>query len=320
MPSVAEIIKTLQENKQTGFSVEILPPLKGKNISKTFADIEKLAQFGPRFVNITTHPSEPVFKETADGTLRKLFVRKRPGSVAVAAAIQHRFGLPTVPHIICNGFTKEETEYVLIDLNFLGIHDLFLLRGDINKEILVPKDKCHPHATDLIRQVNNFNAGISIDGSTFDAPDAKFSFGVAGYPEKHEEAPNFNTDLRYLREKQDLGAEYVITQLFYDNQKYYDFVDKARAEGITIPIIPGLKPLSRKAQLSILPRTFSCQLPQDLVSAVENAPSDADVKEIGKNWLLQQADDLKSHGVPCVHFYTLGAVDTVCSVASQLFK
>ncbi len=315
MPSVAEI---LRNRKEAGFSIEVLPPVKGKGTSKLMADIEKMSKFNPLFVNITVHHSEPVYTPAEGDTLRKTFVRKRPGTVAVAAAIQHRFGIPTVPHIICQGFTPEETEYSLIDLNFLGIHDLFLLRGDNDKETVVPRELSHKHATDLIAQVNDFNNGISIDGQAIDKPEVRFTFGVAGYPEKHAEAPNMRSDIDWLKKKVDLGAEYVITQLFYNNEYFYRFRDALAAEGVNVPIVPGLKPISRKTQLSVLPRVFSTEIPTELVEKI-NAANDEDVKAIGRDHLLAQAADLKAHGVPCVHFYTLGAVDTVCSVATELF-
>ncbi|MBQ2321843.1 MAG: methylenetetrahydrofolate reductase [Bacteroidales bacterium] len=315
MPSVAEILRS---RKTTGFSVEVLPPLKGKGISRLFADLDKLTQFKPLFVNITTHHSEPVYQPAEGGNLRKVFVRKRPGTVAVAAAIHHRYGIPTVPHIICRGFSPEETEYVLIDLNFLGIKDLFLLRGDTDKEVLVPVSESHAHATDLIGQVLDFNRGVMLDGQGVDTPEHPFSFGVAGYPEKHAEAPNMKTDIDWLKRKVDLGAEYVITQLFFGNEHFYRFVDTARAAGIDVPIIPGLKPISRKAQVNVLPRIFNTEIPEQLVESI-SAATDDEVKKIGRDWLLAQAADLKEHGVPCVHFYSLGAVDTVCSVAQELY-
>ena len=210
--SVAQI---LRERTQTGFSIEILPPLKGNSLERSIQNINELKDFGPLFINITTHHSEPVYQPNSDGSLRKIFVRKRPGTVAVAAAIQHHFGIPTVPHILCNGFTRAETEYVLIDLNFLGIHDLFLLRGDADKEVMVQTSESHKHATDLIAQVNDFNAGRFSDGTLLEPNSTPFSYGVAGYPEKHAESPNFETDIKYLKAKVDAGAEYIITQLFY---------------------------------------------------------------------------------------------------------
>lgn len=316
MPSVAEILRS---QKQAGFSIEVLPPVKGKGTEKLMSDIEKLMRFNPLFVNITVHHSEPVYQPAEGGNLHKTFVKKRPGTVAVAAAINHRFGVPAVPHIICHGFTPEETEYSLIDLNFLGIHDLFLLRGDNDKESLVPQDQSHAHATDLIAQVNDFNRGQLLDGQTAEPLATPFSYGVAGYPEKHAEAPNMKSDIEYLKRKVDMGAQYVITQLFYNNDNFYRFRDLVTAAGVDVPIVPGLKPISRKKQLSILPSVFATEIPEALVKQIE-AADDADVKAIGRDFMLSQAQDLVAHGVPCVHFYTLGAVDTVCSVAEQLYK
>ncbi len=317
MKSVADI---LANQSTPGFSIEVLPPIKGKSINQLFADLDKLTAFHPLFVNITTHHSEPIFLPLADGNLRKMFVRRRPGTVAVASAIQNRYNIPVVPHIICSGFSPEETEYVLIDLDFLGIHDLFLLRGDNDKETFVPKNVSHQYASQLIEQVNNFNSGKSIDGSDFEKPSTLFTFGVAGYPEKHAEAPNLKTDIDRLKQKVDMGADYVVTQLFYDNQKFYRFVDSAMSAGISVPIIPGLKPLSRKKQLSVIPSVFGTEIPQSLVESISSASDDNEVKKIGQDFLLSQADDLIHHGVNCVHFYTLGAVDTICNVLSSLFK
>lgn len=315
MPSVAEILRS---RTKAGFSIEVLPPVKGKGTEKLMSDIEKLMRFNPLFVNITIHHSEPVYQPAEGGNLHKTFVKKRPGTVAVAAAINHRFGIPAVPHIICHGFTPEETEYSLIDLNFLGIHDLFLLRGDNDKESLVPREQSHAHATDLIGQVNDFNRGQLIDGQVAEPLAVPFTYGVAGYPEKHSEAPNMKSDLEWLKRKVDMGAEYVITQLFYNNEHFYRFRDQAAAIGVNVPIVPGLKPISRKSQLNVLPSVFATEIPEDLVTRIE-AADDADVRKIGRDFLLAQAQDLAAHGVPCVHFYTLGAVDTVCSVAEELY-
>lgn len=314
--TVAEI---LRERKSTGFSIEILPPLKGNSIAKTLNNIELLKEFNPLFINITTHHSVPVYQTSNDGKYQKQFVRKRPGTVAVAAALQHKYGIPTVPHIICSGFTRSETEYVLIDLNFLGIHDLFVLRGDNDKEQLVPREECHAHATELIAQINDINAGRFLDGTLNDALDKQFSFGVAGYPEKHEEAPNMESDIHFLKQKVDAGAEYVITQLFYDNSKYFSFVERCRKAGINVPIIPGLKPLTKKTQLNVLPKTFNCEMPEDLVKAVVECKDDAAVKQVGIEWLTAQCKELKAAGVPNLHFYTLSAADSVRAVAQNIY-
>lgn len=314
--TVAEI---LRERKSTGFSIEILPPLKGNSIAKVLNNIELLKEFNPLFINITTHHSEPVYLTSEDGKYQKQFVRKRPGTVAVAAAIQHRYGIPTVPHIICSGFTRSETEYVLIDLNFLGIHDIFVLRGDTDKEQLVPREECHAHATELIAQINDINAGRFLDGTLNDALDQRFSFGVAGYPEKHEEAPNMESDIHFLKQKVDAGAEYVITQLFYDNRKYFSFVERCRKAGISVPIIPGLKPLTKKRQLNVLPKTFNCEMPEELVKAVVDCKDDAAVKQVGIEWLTAQCRELKAAGVPNIHFYTMSAADSVRAVAQNVY-
>lgn len=314
--SVAEILRSRTE---TGFSIEILPPIKGNGLQRTIQNIDELKDFGPLFINITTHHSEPVYMPTGDGKLQKVFVRKRPGTVAVAAAIQNHYGIPAVPHILCNGFTRSETEYVLIDLNFLGIHDLFVLRGDADKEVMVQEGDCHKHATDLIGQINDINNGRFLDGTLNEPMTTKFSFGVAGYPEKHAEAPNFETDIKYLKAKVDAGAEYIITQLFYDNSKFFDFVKRCREAGITVPIVPGLKPLKKARQLNILPRTFGCNMPQDLVDAVERCKDDNAVQQVGIEWLTQQVRELKAVGVPDIHFYTLAAVDSVKAVLKSCF-
>ena len=232
------------------FSFEILPPLKGNSIQKVYNVIDKLVEFDPKYINITSHHSEFIYKTMPDGSFQKVNIRKRPGSVAIASAIQNKYGITAVPHIICKGFTKDETEYALIDLNFLGVHDLLLLRGDIKTlEAPVRPNDYHNHATDLQTQVKNFNEGIALDGSRFEANETPFSYGMACYPEKHEEAPNLDSDIFYLKEKVKNGADYLVTQMFFDNAKYYEFVDRCRAEGITVPIIPGIKPVVFKNQI-----------------------------------------------------------------------
>lgn len=316
MATVSEI---LQQRSKTGFSIEVLPPLKGSSIEKVFANIDQFREFDPLYINITSHHSEPVYQTSEDGRYKKMFVRKRPGTVAVAAAIQHRYGIPTVPHIVCSGFTRSETEYVLIDLNFLGIHDLLLLRGDNDKETLVDAKECHRHASDLISQVNDFNEGKFLDGAISEPLATKFSYGVAGYPEKHEEAPNMDSDVRYLKAKVDAGAGYVVTQMFFDNEAYYKFVDKCRAAGITVPIIPGLKPIKKLSQLSVLPKVFGVNMPDVLVTELEKCKTDADAKQVGVEWLTMQCKDLMAHGVPNLHFYTLMAADSVMEVAKQIY-
>ncbi len=314
--TVGEILRNRQT---TGFSIEVLPPVKGSGLKKVFSSIDALREYDPLFINITTHHSEVVYNTSSDGSIKKLFIKKRPGTLAVAAAIQQRYGIPTVPHIICQGFSRSDTEYMLIDLNFLGIHNLFALRGDNDKDSIVPPEECHQHATDLIKQINDLNNGKFLDGTLNDPFDEKFSFGVAGYPEKHAEAPNIDSDIRFLKQKVDMGAEYIITQLFFDNNKFFDFVDRCRKAGINVPIIPGLKPLTKKRQLSILPKVFNCDIPEAFVKAIEACHTDNDVKQVGIEWLTMQCKELIAAGVPDLHFYTLMATDSVCAVAKQIY-
>ncbi|GHT43809.1 methylenetetrahydrofolate reductase [Bacteroidia bacterium] len=315
------VIDLLNKKGATAFSFEILPPLKGNNFSKVCAIIDKLREFDPKYINITTHHSENVYKENADGSLTRLNVRKRPGTVAIASAIQSKYHLPAVPHMVCKGFTKEETEYALIDLQYLGVTELLLLRGDANK--LEPKQlndgKSHEHADGLIRQVVDFNAGRDVDGNAFDVPETPFSFGVACYPEKHEEAPNMESDIAFLKQKIALGAEYAVTQMFFDNQKYFDFVARVRREGITVPIIPGIKPIVLLSQLTVLPKIFRSDLPSDLVSALTRCKTDDDAKQVGVEWSIAQCRELLKAGVPSLHFYTLMATESVRQIAKAIY-
>lgn len=315
------VLESIQAATAPIFSFEILPPLKGNSIERVYKVIDKLRDFNPRYINITSHHSEAMFVPQPDGSHRRVVTRKRPGTVAIAAAIQQKYGIPAVPHIICKGFTKEETEYALLDLNFLGIQNLLLLRGDSKSLDTAHQDPdlYHEHASDLQLQVNNFNQGRAIDGSLLSGIDTPFSYGMACYPEKHEEAPNMEFDLRMARLKQDQGAQYLVTQMFFNNQKYYDFVEAARAAGITIPIIPGIKPVVLKNQLTVLPRVFSCDIPEEFASALRQAKDDAEATEVGVEWCLQQCRDLIAHGVPGLHFYTLLASDSVKRVAREIF-
>ena len=316
-----KIIELLNNRKKTAFSFEILPPLKGNSFIKVCNIIDKLKEFDPQYINITTHHSENIYKETEDGLLKKVNVRKRPGTVAIAAAIQNQYGITAVPHIICKGFTKEETEYALIDLNFLGVTELLLLRGDANKleKDRIEPDKCHDHTTGLIEQVNNFNQGVSVDGTTFEKMETPFSYGVACYPEKHEEAPNMESDMAFLKNKIEMGAEYAVTQMFFDNQKYFDFVDYCRGHGITVPIIPGIKPIVFKDQLTVLPRIFRSDIPEALATELRKCKNDEEAKQVGIEWSIQQCKELISHGVPSLHFYTLMATDSVRQIAKAIY-
>ena len=316
--AVANIISGDSAQKQ--FSFEVLPPLKGTGTERLFADIEKLCEFNPAFINITTHHSEYIYKEVGDGRYERSRVRRRPGTIAVAAAIQQRFGVTVQPHVICSGATIEDIEYELLDLQFLGIRDLLLLRGDKAKDdpTFRPTPGGHAHTTDLIRQVQRFNDGFFADGTPIRNPGPKFDIGVACYPEKHEEAPNMEMDMRYLKEKQDLGAQYAVTQLFFDNQKYFGFVEKARAMGITIPIIPGIKPLAKLTQLTVVPKTFHCDIPEPLACEIVKCKTDDDARQLGIEWTTEQCRELYQHGICDIHFYTMGAVDSVAEIARRL--
>ena len=316
--NIAEILTAGDGTKH--FSFEVLPPLKGTGTERLFSTIEKFKDFDPAYINITTHHSEFVYREIEDGKFKRLRVRRRPGTVAVASAIQQEFGVPVIPHVICSGASAEDIEYELIDLQFLGIENLLLLRGDKAKEDsrFIPVEGGHTHTTELIEQVNRFNDGFFYDGTPIKKPGKKFAFGVACYPEKHEEAPNIEMDMEYLKQKQDLGAGYAVTQLFYDNQKYFDFVAKARQMGITIPIVPGIKPFAKLSQLTIVPKTFHCDLPQELAQEVLKCKTDDDARQLGIEWTTEQCRQLYAAGVSNIHFYTVSAVDSVREVAKRL--
>lgn len=315
---VVELINIHKDKKN--FSFEVLPPLKGTGTGKLFATIDKLKEFDPLYINITTHHSEYVYRELDNGQFERMRIRRRPGTVAIAAAIQQKYGIPVIPHVICSGATIEHIEYELLDLQFLGIDNLLLLRGDKAKDdrVFAPVAGGHAHTTDLIEQVNRFNSGYFADGSAIKVPGTPFGYGVACYPEKHDEAPNMEMDMGYLKMKQDMGAEYAVTQLFYDNSKYFDFVDKARAMGITIPIIPGIKPLAKLSQLTVVPKTFHCDLPQELAAEVKRCKTDDDAKQLGIEWATHQCQELYAQGINNIHFYTVSAVDSVAEVTRRL--
>jgi methylenetetrahydrofolate reductase (NADPH) len=330
--SVTEFIHQDKESRR--FSFEVLPPLKGTGTERLFADIDKLREFDPAYINITTHHSEFVYREITEERgdegagardmneprFERIRVRRRPGTVAIAAAIQQRYNIPVQPHVICSGTTIEDIEYELLDLQFLGISDILLLRGDKAKEDsrFVPTPGGHAHTTDLIRQVKRFNEGFFADGTPIKQPGRKFDYGVACYPEKHEEAPNLEMDMQYLKEKQDLGAQYAVTQLFYDNEKYFAFVEKARAMGITIPIIPGIKPMAKLSQLTVVPKTFHCDIPEPLAREIVKCKTDEDARQLGIEWTTAQCQELYQHGIRNIHFYTVSAVDSVVEVAKRI--
>lgn len=316
-----KVIELINSTGKTAFSYEILPPLKGTGIDKLYQTIDTLQEFNPKYINITTHRSEYVYKDLGNGIYQRNRLRRRPGTVAVAAAIQNKYNITVVPHLLCSGFSREETEYVLLDLQFLGITDLLILRGDKAKHetTFIPEPEGYKHAIELQEQINNFNKGIFVDGSEMKVTKTPFSYGVACYPEKHEESPNLETDIYWLKKKIEAGAQYAVTQLFYDNRKYFEFVNKAREEGITIPIIPGIKPFKKISQLSMIPKTFKVDLPEELTREVLKCKTDDDAKQVGIEWCIKQCKELMEYGVPSIHFYSISAVDSIKEVAKVIY-
>jgi methylenetetrahydrofolate reductase (NADPH) len=316
-----KVIDLINEAKETRFSIEILPPLKGQNIAPIFEAMDELMVFEPAFVDVTYHREEYVYRDVQNGLLEKRTVRKRPGTVGICSAIKHRYNTDPVPHIICGGFTKDETEDALLDLNYVGIENVLVLRGDaIRSEGRYKAEPGgHAYSYELVEQVVDLNNGRYLDPELRNSTQTNFCIGVAGYPEKHFEAPNPNADLRYLKQKVDSGAEYVITQMFFDNAAYFDYVERCREAGITVPIIPGLKPLTAKSQLTSIPQNFFVNLPDELVSQVERAKSKSEVEAIGIEWCIAQCRELKNAGVPVLHFFTMGKSKATKAVAEAIF-
>lgn len=310
----------IQQAEDTLLSFEILPPLKGKSIQSIYDHLDPLMEFKPSWINVTYHRSETAFKKKADGNFEKVEVRKRPGTVGICAAIMNHYQIDAVPHMICGGFTMRETEDALIDLNFLGIDNVLVLRGDAakNEASFEPEPGGNKYAIDLLKQVASLNNGIYIDDDIRDGGKTKFCIGVAGYPEKHFEAPNLEIDLRRLKEKVDAGAEYIMTQMFFDNNKFFEFVNACRAHDINVPIIPGLKPITTKKQLSVLPRIFHVDIPTDLSTEIMKCKTDADCELVGTEWLIQQSKELKVFGVPVLHYYTLGKPRLIRDVVKEI--
>ena len=316
-----KVIEIINSAKGTVFSFELLPPLKGNDTVKMYQTIESLIEFDPKYINITTHRDEIEFKEMADGTIIKRTVRKRPGTVAIAAAIQHKFGIPVVPHILCGGFTKSETEHVLIDLNFLGIKNVLALRGDgtKNQHVFQPDKNGHANANELVEQMKDLGRGKYLEDDLKNNQPLDFCIGVAGYPEKHFEAPNKAQDLLYLKQKVDAGADYIVTQMFFDNQVYYDFVKKCREIGITVPIIPGIKPINLINQLTVLPKIFSIDIPMELATELSKCKTNHDAGKVGTEWAIYQSKDLIANNAPSLHIYTYGVSDNVKEIVKAVF-
>ena len=314
-----KVTEHLLNAKKTLFSYEILPPLKGASIDSIYSNLDPLMEFNPPFIDVTYHREEYVYDKKKNGLLERRSVRKRPGTVGICAAIMNKYNVDTVPHIICGGFNKEETENALIDLDFLGIDNLLVLRGDpINSETYFTAESGgHKYASDLIHQVNSLNNGIYLDDELTNSSNTSFCMGVAGYPEKHFEAPNMNSDIHFLKKKVEAGADYIVTQMFFDNKKYFDFVKTCRENDINIPIIPGIKPFSTKKQLNLLPQRFHLNLPTELVDEVLRCKNNEDVRQVGVEWAVKQTKELINYGAPCIHFYTMGKVDNVLKIMSN---
>lgn len=316
-----KVTEHIAKAKKTLFSIEILPPLKGKSIHSIFDGIDPLMEFKPSFVDVTYHREEYVYKKREGGFLEKVSTRKRPGTVGICAAIINRYKVDAVPHIICGGFSKEETENALIDLQFLGIDNVLALRGDSIKSepSFVPEPNGHHYASDLVKQIVKMNKGVYLENDLENVAPTNFCIGVAGYPEKHFEAANMTSDMKYLKQKVDAGAEFIVTQMFFDNARYFEFVKKCREMDINVPIIPGLKMLTTRKQSTLLPKTFKIDIPHELHEAVEKCKTDNEAREVGIEWCIQQSKELIKFGAPCLHFYTMGTSEATRRVASKIF-
>ena len=314
-----KIIDILKNTKKTLFSFELLPPLKGNSIESIYQTIDPLMEFNPLYVNVTYHQEEVVYKKRKDQLLEKTVVRKRPGTVAISAAIKYKYKVKVIPHIICGGFTREETEYALIDLNFLGIDNILVVRGDPAPEQknFIPEPEGHSNALGLVKQIANLNRGKYLDEGNMTATD--FSIGVAGYPEKHPESPNRDSDFYFLKKKVETGADFIVTQMFFDNKNFFEFVRQCRNRGIDVPVIPGIKPLVTKNHLNYLPKTFGIDLPESLVKEVLKCKTPEAVKQVGIEWAIEQSRELIEFGVPVVHYFTLGKAGSIQDVAKAVF-
>jgi len=315
------VTEHLARSKDTLVSFEVLPPLKGRTISYIYEHLDPLMEFKPSWINVTYHRSETLIRKNENGVEEKVDVRKRPGTVGICAAIMNHYNVDAVPHIICGGFSKRETEDALIDLQFLGIDNVLVLRGDAEKgqKTFVPEPNGNQQAIDLLKQVVGLNNGEYLDKEILNGSKTNFCMGVSGYPEKHFEAPSMEFDLQKAKEKVDAGAQYIMTQMFFDNQKYFDYVKACRAIGINVPIIPGLKPITNKKQLTILPNIFYVDIPADLRNAMQAATTDEACEQVGTEWLIQQSKELKAAGVPVLHYYTLGKPKVIKDVCKNVF-
>ncbi|MFD1063047.1 methylenetetrahydrofolate reductase [NAD(P)H] [Winogradskyella litorisediminis] len=316
---VTEHIKNASGNTQ--FSFEILPPLKGQNIQSIFDNIDPLMEFKPPFIDVTYHREEYTYKDAGNGLLKKQVVKKRPGTVGICTAIQNKYGVDAVPHILCGGFTKEDTENFLIDLDFLGIENVVALRGDAVKTetYFKPEIEGHNYASELVSQISDMNNGVYLDEDLQNCSKTDFCIGVAGYPEKHMEAPSLDSDIHFVKKKIKNGAEYIVTQMFFDNQKYFDFVDKCRVAGIEVPIIPGLKPISTKKQLNLIPHRFHVDLPEELVIDIVKCKDNSQVRQVGIEWCIKQSKELQTAGIPVLHYYSMGKSSNIQEVAKVIF-
>lgn len=318
---MVSVSNLLANTDKTLFSFEVLPPLRGKSIDQIYQTIDRLMPFNPAFIEVTTHRSDFTYREVEPGRYQRVEERLRPGTVAVAYAIKQKYNLPVVPHIICSGYSRQETEYELIDLAFLDLLDLLVLRGDKSKQDsrFIPKDGGYRYASELCGQVNEFNEGKLLYGDRHDMlPQRCFSYGVAGYPEKHDEAMSLKADIEALKQKVDMGAGYIVTQMVFDNEKFFRFIDRCRAAGINVPIIPGLKPLSTLNHCTMLPRTFHIDFPDQLVKQLQNCTSNDDVRKVGIEWASRQCEELISAGVPSLHFYTMNAAPSIEAIMKNV--
>jgi methylenetetrahydrofolate reductase (NADPH) len=318
---IMSVIDKLKKSRGTLFTFELLPPLKGHSIERVYKTIDSLIEFQPAYINFTTHRNEITYRERPDGLLEKRVTRLRPGTIALAAAVKYKYNITVVPHILCGGFTKEETENVLIEMNFLGIDDVLALRGDPQRGVrtFIPEKEGHTHTYELVKQIINMNNGKYLEETLIDTTPTNFCVGVAGYPEKHFEAPIMETDLENLKLKIDSGAGYIVTQMFFDNNKFFNFRDECRKTGIDVPVIAGLKPISTLNDINLLPQTFHIDVPNDLVSSIRKCKTDKEAREVGIEWATMQSKELISEGVPGIHYYTLGRSDNIARIVKASF-